>query len=742
MLVALCLMLTGLTARAATVVGLVSDRSAAEMAAGAHRFVEHYPGHRVILRTPEQVASLDDQAVRNLLARADALLVAAVFGDQVGRLEGLLREREHSRAVPLLAINGDRRLTRLSRLDGKAVLARAPDDRLTRLMAAPDPGADVRAHLASQVARFPGQARWLAGRALYQGRTPEHLDALLRWLLVQAGEELDVPALPPRELIRYYRHGESVGTALDLDLTAGPVVALLDLDSGDRPGDRDLLDAACQALEARSLQCFSVLARWGGASLEAVRTLPDVVGPATLSGIVSLQDFTVGGGEGRQGVTEALTRLNVPVIKGIRLSDRTESQWRLSVDGVPSDKVHYQLAMPELQGISQPMALAVAQPPETDPLTGVALTLTEPVQDRVEAMADRLSRWHRLQVKDNSDKRLAIIYYNHPPGRQNIGADNLDVPASLFEILHRLKEAGYTTGTLPESPEALLAQIQHQGVSLPDDPLGLRDMAPRVDSLSADDYLSYLQTLPMVVRQEIVHGPLGYVHERLEQAHELGQQELAMGLLDRGIRDLRHLIEHIQHPARDAALASLDHYESLWKTRLQQGGQVKALAAARDELAASGIPGLRGWGEAPGQSMVVDGHMVFPGLHFGNIFIGPQPPRGWEVDEELLHANTTFPPTHQYVGFYYWLRKKFEADALVYLGRHSTREFLPRRRAGLTEDDYPDILGGDLPLIYPYIVDGVGEGIQAKRRALAVMISHLTPPLAATELYDELLELR
>ena len=52
------------------------------------------------------------------------------------------------------------------------------------------------------------------------------------------------------------------------------------------------------------------------------------------------------------------------------------------------------------------------------------------------------------------------------------------------------------------------------------------------------------------------------------------------------------------------------------------------------------------------------------------------------------------------------------------------------------------MLGGNLPLIYPYIVDGVGEGIQAKRRALGVMISHLTPPLAVTELYDDLLEIR
>lgn len=738
----LCLLAVSVPGNAATVVGLVSDRSAAELAAGAQRFLERHPEHRVALRTPDQLAVMDDQALEALLAGADAILVAAVFGDQVARLERLLSARATHRSVPLLAINGDRRLTRLSRLDGRAPLAGATDELLTRLMTPPEPGSDVEAHYASQVADFPAQARWLEGRSLYQGRTPEHLDALMRWLLVQAGESLDIPELPARELIRYYRHGRSFADASALALGAGPVVAVLDLDTGDRPGDRQLLDAICSALEDRSIQCFSVLARWGGPSVEAVRTLPDAVGPATLAGIVSLQDFTIGGGEGRQAVTEALVDLNVPVLKGIRLSDRTEAQWRLSVDGVPADKVHYRLAMPELQGVSQPMVLAVAQPRTTDPLTGVSLTLTEPVNSRVSAIADRLARWYRLQVKENRDKRLAIIYYNHPPGRQNIGADNLDVPASLYDILHRLKAAGYTTGDLPESPAALLDQIQQRGVSLPDDPVGLRQMAPLVERLSVDQYRRYLETLPTVVQEEIVHGPLGYLHTRLEQAHDLGQQELALSLLDRGVRDLRHLIEHIRHPARQAALASLDRYEDLWRQRLHAGGHQGALVAEREQLASSGIPGLGGWGEVPGQSMVVDQDMVFPGLRFGNVFIGPQPPRGWEVDEELLHANTTFPPTHQYVGFYYWLRENFQADALVYLGRHSTREFLPRRRAGLTSEDYPDLLGGALPLIYPYIVDGVGEGIQAKRRALGVMISHLTPPLAATELYDELLELR
>jgi len=726
----------------ATVVGVVSERSAAEMAAGAERFLAAHPDHKVVLRTPEQISRLDGKALQSLIRQADALLLAAVFGDQVGRLERVIRAQLADRDFPLLAINGDRALTRLSRLDDRMVLDGLDDTTLNDLMKAPEPGADVKAHRAGLRERFPRQVPWLEGRGLYQGRTPEHLDALLRWMLVQTGLDLSVPNLPPRALIRYYRDGQATEQPADLDLQPGPVVSLLDLDSGDRPGDRALLDATCGALEDRGIQCFAILSRWGGASLEAVRTLDSAVGPATLSGIVSLQDFTIGGGEGRRQVTEELTRLDVPVIKGLRLASRTANQWQLSIDGIPSDKVHYKLAMPELQGVSQPMVLATAEPEVIDENTGVALTLTQPVADRVETVADRLKRWRALQSKPNADKRVAIIYYNHPPGRQNIGADNLDVPASLYEMLTWLKAQGYDTGPLPESPEALTDLIQERGVSLPDDPRALREMAGEVASMDGDTYRRYLETLPAVVQQEMAHGPMGYLHERLEQAHGMGEKDLATGLLNRGIRDLRHLIEHIQHPDRKKALTRLDEYEALWQRRLNEGGHRRELEAGRDALLSTGIPGLQGWGEAPGQSMVVNDRLIFPGLRFGNIYIGPQPPRGWEVDEELLHANMTFPPTHQYVGFYHWLRDHYQADALVYLGRHSTREFLPRRRAGLTGDDYPDLLGGDLPLIYPYIVDGVGEGIQAKRRALGVMISHLTPPLAATELYDELLELR
>nr|WP_253447622.1 cobaltochelatase subunit CobN [Natronospira proteinivora] len=725
-----------------TVVGVVSERSAAEVAAGAHRFLEEVPESRIQLRTPEQIAEMADSEVRDFLGQGDAIFLAAVFGDQVSRLQRLVQEGPVADGKPILAINSDRRITRLSRLGGEAVLDELDADELSRLTANPAPGEDPEAHLAEQRQTFSRQSEWLKGRAFYMGRSPEHMSGLMAWLLSQAGHSLDVPEPSPREAVRYYRDGESFSNPEKLDLDEGPAVVLLDLDRGDRPGDRALLDNSCEAVEARGMQCFAVLARWGGGSREAVETLTERMASAELTAVVSLQFFAVGGGEGRQAVTEAFENLDVPVIKGIRLAGSSEEEWRLSLDGIPQDQVYFRVAMPELQGISQPQVLAVAEPPQVDPQTGIHYVLTQPLTEQVAGLADRLKRWQRLRAMDNSEKRVAMVYYNHPPGRHNIGADKLDVPESLMELLRLMKAAGYDTGPLPEDAEALLDKIQDRGINATDDGEQLARMHGQVASLSASDYQQYFETLPEVIQGELQHGPLGYLHARLEAAYSEAEHEHGRRLLERTLADLRHLVENHQHEAQERALSLLDQYEAAWSERLAGRQADQDPESIRDALVRTGMPGLSGWGAPPGEAMVHEGEMLFPGIRFGNVFIGPQPPRGWEIRESLLHANTSFPPTHQYVGFYHWIRDHFEADALAYIGRHSTREFLPRRRVGLGDDDYPALLGGDLPVIYPYIVDGVGEGIQAKRRAMAVIVSHLTPPLATTELYDELLELR
>ena len=137
---------------------------------------------------------------------------------------------------------------------------------------------------------------------------------------------------------------------------------------------------------------------------------------------------------------------------------------------------------------------------------------------------------------------------------------------------------------------------------------------------------------------------------------------------------------------------------------------------------------ISAWGE-PGQAkiMVSKDHFILPMLRRGNMVILPEPMRGWLDDlHKLIHSSTLAPP-HQYLAVYLWLRHEFQADAMIHLGRHGSSEWLPGKQLGLRASDAPEIVRGDIPEIYPYISDGIGEGIIAKRRARAVTLAHLTP---------------
>ena len=243
-------------------------------------------------------------------------------------------------------------------------------------------------------------------------------------------------------------------------------------------------------------------------------------------------------------------------------------------------------------------------------------------------------------------------------------------------------------------------------------------------------------------------GPLDVLAVKARTGLEAGEVTLVQRRVKRTLDDIRHLLEGATHPMRPAALSALKKLEGLYRTAISDNARAAtvatwdAIAQTTAVIVDSGIEGLSGWGPPPGVNMVVDGDLLVPGLVFGNIFVGPQPPRGWELNEELLHANLSFPPPHQYLGFYTYLRNEFQADAIVHVGRHSTHEFLPGRRAGLGADDFSRLVMGDLPNPYIYIVDGVGEGIQAKRRGHGLIVDHLTPSLRTTPLYDDLLTLR
>ncbi|MEL4305763.1 cobaltochelatase subunit CobN [Methanococcoides sp. LMO-2] len=144
------------------------------------------------------------------------------------------------------------------------------------------------------------------------------------------------------------------------------------------------------------------------------------------------------------------------------------------------------------------------------------------------------------------------------------------------------------------------------------------------------------------------------------------------------------------------------------------------------------------WGTAPGDIMVYDGNFVIPTVQLGNVNFIPQPTRGTLSDESILYHDKELPPTHQYLATYFWINNVYDADAMIHFGTHGTQEWLPGKEVGLWRYDYPSIMVAETPVIYPYIMDNVGEGTQAKRRGNAVIIDHLTPPIVEAGLYGNL----
>jgi cobaltochelatase CobN len=149
----------------------------------------------------------------------------------------------------------------------------------------------------------------------------------------------------------------------------------------------------------------------------------------------------------------------------------------------------------------------------------------------------------------------------------------------------------------------------------------------------------------------------------------------------------------------------------------------------------------RHWGEPPGSLYVDGGEIVLATLGFDNAVLMIQPPRGFGENPVAIYHDPDLPPSHHYLAAYRWLEHDFGADALIHLGKHGTLEWLPGKGLGLSAGCAPDAVLGDLPLVYPFIVNDPGEGTQAKRRAHATVVDHLIPPMARADAYGDLAKL-
>ena len=162
------------------------------------------------------------------------------------------------------------------------------------------------------------------------------------------------------------------------------------------------------------------------------------------------------------------------------------------------------------------------------------------------------------------------------------------------------------------------------------------------------------------------------------------------------------------------------------------------LAAQAEETQAA----LAGrWGDPAADPFIRGDGFALPVHVLGNVVVAVQPARGYNVDPESTYHDPDLVPPHGYLAFHLWLREVFGAHAVIHLGKHGNLEWLPGKATALSSLCWPEIALGPLPNLYPFIVNDPGEGTQAKRRAAAVIIDHLTPPLTRAGSYGPQAEL-
>lgn len=354
----------------------------------------------------------------------------------------------------------------------------------------------------------------------------------------------------------------------------------------------------------------------------------------------------------------AVADLDVPIFNAVNLYTQTIDEWRADPRGIPPMDVIWNLATPEISGVIEPTPL-LGKVEETDPVSGALVYRYRLMPEMVDRLLPRLHNWVKLKKKNNADKKVAVLYYNHGPGRQNIGASYLNVFRSLSEILAALKNDGY------QVPDNL--------------------------SLTEDEV------------KELV----------LKSGRNIGFW--APGELESLIASGR------------VTQIPLDEYRQ-WFARQPEDFQSEV---------------LKQWGPPENSNLMIkDGKIIIPMVRLGHLVIMPEPAVPASGDAHKLQHDIKIHPPHQYLAAYLWLKYSFGADAMVHLGTHATYEWTPGKQAGLSASCPPEVLITDIPNLYPYIVDNVGEGLQAKRRGRGVIIDHLVPPLVTAESFGEYLELK
>ncbi len=293
----------------------------------------------------------------------------------------------------------------------------------------------------------------------WQNGGEENLLDFFAALYVESGGPANLAIGPPREAPKLgVYHPDAPRTFANLTEylawyraakpNLGPLAVVTFFSTYLKNRDTAAVDALLAALEKQGLAAAGVFG-WPHHTTEPVFVAPANDPPRILlSSTLSLS---------KPEDALFLEKQNLHVISWIITRD-PYAVWSETDRGIPADRVATSLNEPERNGATDPILVAT-----TEAGPGGAVAITVPIPERVEMAARRARRWLNLAEKPNAQKRLAILYYNNPPGKGNLGASYLNLAPSLEQVLNRLRAEGYDTGNRLPTAEEILAQLERAG---------------------------------------------------------------------------------------------------------------------------------------------------------------------------------------------------------------------------------------------------------------------------------------
>ena len=387
-----------------------------------------------------------------------------------------------------------------------------------------------------KILRFlPGKAQdlraWFLSMQYWLGGSDDNIEEMIRFLVTRYGtatgfvsREAKAPIdYPDVGLYHPRAKGRIVTDPADLPGPKEPVatVGLLMLRSYILSSDCAHYDAVIEAFEAKGIRCLPAFA--GG--LDGRPAIDRYFSEGRVDALVSLTGFSLVGGPAYNDSDAAVTTLSgldLPYIAAQPLEFQTLGQWAASEGGLGPVETTMLVALPEIDGASNPTVFAGRHGPEG--CNGCELGCSAvgsdrtmaPCRERIESLAEKTLRLARLRRKENADKKVGIVLFGFPPNAGAVGtAAYLSVFESLFNTLNAMKAEGYQV-EVPESVDALRNAILHGNAET------YGQEANVADQVMAD---SIVRNTPALKAVEDVWGPApGRIQSDGRGVFVLGQQ--------------------------------------------------------------------------------------------------------------------------------------------------------------------------------------------------------------------------